>query len=410
VRKFETLYKHTANEGTQEWEIRVEAGRGGAGVMITTYGLKGGKKQESREVISVGKNVGKKNETSPYEQACAEALARWYKQKDRKGYGLTVEESADIRSVSPMLAHTYDKHAKKVDWGTAFAQPKLDGFRCLAHIGQDKKVKLLSRENQPLLALSDLRGTIAELAKGMKLLGEQDQTVILDGELYCHGMSLNQISSACKKKSDLTKKIQYHVYDCVMGEADFKTRSLFVGDFVQAAGSDLLVPVETVKVRSEADLMHSQKHFMDEGFEGDSSSYGSGSDGLHSLGVDAGATAVGEVELYTPTEPIGYFRHCSGIHPHYLCRLLFDPIGQHCPCRSVGRSHRTSQQVRSGPGDGIGHLRRSSHSHPYRPHSSRHFRYRSPSGRYPLPIPLIPPLPSILRLRYDPSNFRCRPQ
>lgn len=274
MKKFEKLLKQTADEGTQEWEISAEPGRGGTGVIKTVYGRKDGKKIEISEVIKEGKNLGKKNETSPYEQACAEAEARWNKQKDRKGYGLTAEESADVRSVSPMLAHTYDKHAKKVDWGTAFAQPKLDGFRCLAHISNDRKVKLLSRENQPLLALADLRGTIEEIASGLTVFTKLDDGLILDGELYCHGMSLNQISSACKKKSDLTKKIQYHVYDAVMGEADFKTRSLFVGDFVKAAGSDLLVPVETVKVRSEADLMHSQKHFMDEGFEGAMLRYG----------------------------------------------------------------------------------------------------------------------------------------
>lgn len=275
MKTFPKLFKRTANQGTQEWEIWVEKLKSnGYGKMVTRYGLQGGKKQEMQEIISAGKNIGKKNATTPYEQACAEAQARWEKQKSRKGYGLTVEESAAVRSISPMLAHVYDKHAKKVDWGTAFSQPKLDGFRCMAHIGHDKKVKLLSRENQPLLALSDLRGTIEEMARGMRLIGTTDQGLILDGELYCHGMSLNDVSSACKKKSDLTKRIKYHVYDAVMGTADFKTRNLFVDDFITAAGSDLLVRVETVKVRSEADLMHTQKHFMEDGYEGAMLRYG----------------------------------------------------------------------------------------------------------------------------------------
>lgn len=269
---FQTLYKKTSGGGTQVWDIRVEKGRGGAGVMITTYGLQDGKKQTTREEITEGKNLGKKNATTAFEQACAEAQARWNKQKDRKGYGLTVDESAEVRGASPMLAHVYEKHSRKVDWDSAFAQPKLDGFRCLARISPGGKVTLTSRENQPLAALSDLRDAIASVS--MRVLGSDADELVLDGELYCHGMSLNEVSSACKRKSEKTTKIQYHVYDAMLGTADFETRNLLARDFVASAGSGLLVPVETIKVRSEGDLMTCQSRFLDAGFEGAMLRYG----------------------------------------------------------------------------------------------------------------------------------------
>jgi ATP-dependent DNA ligase len=273
LKTFQKLYKATTGGGKQVWQIKVVEGPKGSGIMITTYGLEGGKMQETRDTITEGKNIGKKNATTAYEQACAEAESRWNKQKDRKGYGLTVEESAEVRGASPMLAHTYDKHAKKVDWGNAFAQPKLDGFRCLVRITPDGKVTMTSRENQPFTALADMRDVISEVAKGTRVFADIDE-VVLDGELYSHGMSLNEISSACKRKSDKTKLLQYHVYDAMLGTADFTTRYAFAKDFVEAAGSDLLVPVDTVKVRSETELMRCQSEFMADGFEGAMLRYG----------------------------------------------------------------------------------------------------------------------------------------
>lgn len=260
-----------ANGKVMEWEIWVvELASNGYGRIHVRFGYRGGEKQETQDIVSAGKNAGKKNATTPYAQACAEAESKWNKQKDRKGYGLTAEESAQIRGASPMLAQVYEKQSRRIEWGKAFAQPKLDGFRCLAHIGRDRSVKLLSRENQPLTALVDLRDEIAELVKTLSVPGADigEEGLALDGELYCHDMSLNQISSACKKKSALTDRIAFHVYDAMLGKADFETRSLFVKDVTEAAASDRMVRVPTVKVRSETELMVAQQDFLGQQYEG----------------------------------------------------------------------------------------------------------------------------------------------
>ncbi len=80
-------------------------------------------------VISEGKNIGKKNETTPLQQAINEARSAWIKKKE-SGYsavGVTDEdgEGDDNESVeggkgkgitedipSPMLAHDYNKRGK----------------------------------------------------------------------------------------------------------------------------------------------------------------------------------------------------------------------------------------------------------------------------------------------------------
>lgn len=270
---FPMLLKATTGGGVQEWEIWVTRVQGDGGCINVRYGLKDGKKQLKTDTVLKGKNPGKKNATTGYEQACAEAQSKWNKQHDRKGYGLTVERSAAVRAASPMLAHKYKDHAKKVDWGSAFAQPKLDGFRCLTRITEDGDVTMTSRENQPFTALADMQDVIRFIAKNMNVRGHKGD-VYIDGELYCHGMTLQDISSACKKKSDKTARLKYHLYDAIIGTADFKTRITFVQDFVRVADSELLVPVETVKVRSEVELMTCQHRFLEQGYEGAILRYG----------------------------------------------------------------------------------------------------------------------------------------
>lgn len=264
LKNFPTLFKHTTKGASQIWKIWVEPHYEGKkltdfAVICTEFGLLDGKKQTIREVIKTGKNAGKKNATTPAMQAIAEAEARWNKQKERKGYGLDTAESKATRAISPMLAQKFGEHKGKVDWGSAFSQPKLDGFRGMAHVGDDTKI--LSRENQPMAALSH----IVEALKKLPI----PKGTILDGELYCHGLPLNKISSACKRKSDLTEKIQYHVYDAILPSGgSFTARSTFVREMLSQAVTESLVGVKTVKVRSEAELLICQAEFIGEGYEG----------------------------------------------------------------------------------------------------------------------------------------------
>jgi ATP-dependent DNA ligase len=287
---FPKLLKKTTGGGTQEWEIWVEKLPNGHGRIVTRYGLEDGKKQESSDTVSVGKNAGKKNATTPYEQACAEAQSQWEMKKTRKGYGDTVEESAGVRGASPMLAHKYQDHAKKIDWATAFAQPKLDGFRCLVRV-EGGAVTLTSRENQPLNALEHLRKEIAAAAHRIAAISD-GRPLVFDGELYAHGLSINQISSACKKRSDLTEKILFHSYDVLLPDEPYHERSSLVSRFVSELASPLVGSVETVKVRSENDLMICQRDFIERGYEGAMLRHGK-------AGYEAGKRSAGLLKVKT---------------------------------------------------------------------------------------------------------------
>lgn len=81
--------------------------------------------------ISKPKNEGKTNSTTGEEQAIIEAEALIVK-KLKEGYFNTEEEAENSEVILPMLAKVFEEEQHKIDWETAYVQPKLDGMRVLA--------------------------------------------------------------------------------------------------------------------------------------------------------------------------------------------------------------------------------------------------------------------------------------
>lgn len=260
TQQFPPLFKRTANEGVQIWQVRVEPQDDGTAVIVMTYGLVDGKKQEEHDHVKEGKNPGKKNATTPLQQAYKEAEARWKKQRDRRHYGLdpSGEESAAKRAAAPMLAYDYLDHIEKVSWdGHTFAQPKLDGFRCLASKGEDGKITFMSRKG--------VEFDLPHLAE--PLVGLLEPGDVLDGELYAHGVSLNKIGSWVKKAHPEREQLTYNVYDAPLTDVAFKSRLEFVQSRLANASKELLI-VETVQVHTEEELLRFQFEARSKGYEG----------------------------------------------------------------------------------------------------------------------------------------------
>ena len=81
TKKFPTLYGVSSKGVTKVWDIQVSQYAKDA-VITVSHGQLGGKIQHSPETIREGMNIGKSNETSPYEQACLEAQSKWSKKHD----------------------------------------------------------------------------------------------------------------------------------------------------------------------------------------------------------------------------------------------------------------------------------------------------------------------------------------
>lgn len=197
--EFPTLYHKAKGGELRQWRCWAEGD-----TVNTEYGCVSGALQTSSKKVT-GKNSGKKNATTPEEQAISEAQSMHTFKIERK-YS-TTKESAQLPSLLPMLAHKYD--LKKHNGMLFLAQPKLDGVRCVAR-WEDNKVVLYSRSGK----VYDVKHISDELEKFM---GKED---IFDGELYIHGLPLQTQISLVKRPQEASTKIKYWVYDMPVVNGD----------------------------------------------------------------------------------------------------------------------------------------------------------------------------------------------
>lgn len=107
--------------------------------------------------------------------------------------------------MKPMLAFKLQDHKKKIRF-PCYIQPKLNGVRMLFQAGHCQ-----SRDEHlwPIQQFTHIREALAHLP----------DDVILDGELYVHGWSLQKINSFCSVHPNCTPKpnaheLIYNIFDC----------------------------------------------------------------------------------------------------------------------------------------------------------------------------------------------------
>lgn len=222
--------------------------------IIIKHGQLDGTIQISKKEIIEGKNIGKKNETSSADQAIKEALSLWKKQK-RKNYFETIEEAKNP-PVLPMLAHKFKEKKHKVLY-PAIIQPKLDGVRCLS-FWEDGEIFLMSRGNK--------RYHLPHIEKAVKSILPEDNHTYLDGEIYIHGETLQEINRRVKKyRPNLTEELEYHLYDFYDKEnPEFVTHKRLN----KLRHNDILKKVSSIPVQTEEDVYKWQEYFIKEGYEG----------------------------------------------------------------------------------------------------------------------------------------------
>lgn len=265
------LYKKTSTGAIQFWQVGVDPCTGTGddipSEIATSYGQVGTDKvQTTYDVISEGKNTGKKNATTAHEQAVSEAKSRWEKKK-KSGYVETPsralnDETDDLieGGIVPMLAQSFSKHGHKIKYPCA-TQPKLDGIRCIA-IMRDGKCTLWSRTRKPITSMPHIVQKVEEIFK---------DDIVLDGELYNHSFKddFEKIVSAVRKESpeDGYLNVQYHIYD-VVNEDDFSDRNTTLSVPLGREAIGPLVFVSTHWVTEESQVMEYFNRFKSEGYEG----------------------------------------------------------------------------------------------------------------------------------------------
>lgn len=272
TKEFPTLYGVSSKGVTKVWKISVFPTSGltlnGNATILVEHGQLDGKIQKSPEVIREGKNVGKANETSPYEQAVLEAESKWTKKHDSNYTEHLPKIDAGMGKITlkllPMLAQKYKERAKHIVW-PAFIQPKLNGVRCLVE-RKDNKIFFWSRK--------------AKLYKNFNLYMEQEflsfmkNGDILDGEMYNHGdVTFQELMSLIKDEKNpeldkLKKYVKFWWYDRPTTEKlGFEERYIKYRYDIPN-GLNYLRLVETIKLPSDSHLAKIHAEYTQAGYEG----------------------------------------------------------------------------------------------------------------------------------------------
>lgn len=261
------LYGVTSNGNVKTWECHVEgfhnvegASKEPATLTMITRTKLDGKAVTRSEVINKGKNLGKSNETTPYEQAVNEAESR-YRKKVKKGYGTTIPTDltkADTNALDlprPMLAHPIDK-VKKVEF-PAMVQPKFDGHRALV-TKRDGVMLMYSRGGDEIT-------TMDHILKHLEDKVEEGE--FFDGELYIHGMKLQDIGSWIRKyREGLSERVHLYLYDTMMDEPYPQRQLKLRMTILDQSGPVKLAATQIVHDLAEA--LSFRDAVIDEGYEG----------------------------------------------------------------------------------------------------------------------------------------------
>jgi len=259
--KAETLYDTDKMGRIRTYEISVKQFEDIAVIEIV-HGLEDGQKQLESIDIVAGKNIGRSNETTPFEQAKMDAESKWNLKKD-KGY--TTVRGGKSKVLLPMLAQNINEREKYIVY-PCNVQPKLNGMRCLA-FRENGKIRFQSRGGKPIQSLPHIEHELLMIMKD----GD-----IRDGELYAHGHKLQDILSAIKnidtpEKATLElSEVKYWVYDSPDRESvlTFKDRfSKFLSD-LEEIDNHYVIGVRTLKCDSKPELDILLKAMIQNGYEG----------------------------------------------------------------------------------------------------------------------------------------------
>jgi len=164
--------------------------------------------------------------------------------------------------MKPMLAHKYNDHIKKVKF-PCYVQPKLNGVRALYRGGTFQ-----SRDE-----VCWATPTLLHIHYALRRFPPQ---LILDGELYTHGWSLQKINGAAsvnrvEPRPD-TIMVEYHIFDCLNTEQpdlSFAARHLFLQEaFKDVHHTSPAKLVKTLLCKSKRGLESAFGKFVSEGYEG----------------------------------------------------------------------------------------------------------------------------------------------
>ena len=294
-----TIYGVEKNGKTKVWTARIYRDElNGFATAEIEYGQLDGKKQTTRREYTEGKNLGKKNETTPLQQCISETRRKWQDKMEKEGYSLVIPNSETQTTettqttqttdatnanivintintinpikVFPMLAHTYEplssKNKKNDIVFPCYVQPKLDGLRCICYMNCGKVIAQ-SRTGAYF-------ETVEHICAELRPILLQNPGLTLDGELYTSDMPFEELAGLIKRKkaSDTNVNrqcIKYHIYDVVVDGVPYSERhARIVGAISKADKCHHLEVVHTQLIHNANEFKQAFGEYVAAGYEG----------------------------------------------------------------------------------------------------------------------------------------------
>ena len=210
----------------KQWQAKVELDGFSRPTIIIESGYVGGKIQSKPKVVTKGKNIGKANETTPFEQAVSQIESQW-KAKMFENYEPHMLDPDNYipRLMLPQLAKGVGKG--KIVY-PAYIQPKFNG---ICNLAEPPMVPPKYSPAQNLI-LHHSRGghlfeTLAHLDQWIHKLNSPSP---VHGELYVHGWSLQKIGAYTKKIRPDQHLLEYWLYDMAWMGPVFKDRIVWLDE------------------------------------------------------------------------------------------------------------------------------------------------------------------------------------
>ena len=200
----------------------------------TTYQLGGKKTQQPDKLVTKGKVKRTISEQVKleFEHLIKEYKDKGYKELDNPIEKYSVQELNEIIGkevtgstgvVKPMLAKQADKVTNKNVYNKQYyASRKIDGLRCLIYLGNDGKLHTSSR------GATNYDSAMSDILKHPTLikLFTKNPWLIMDGECYKHGLSLQEINSVARTQVTAVdyEILQFYWYDIVDTNRTFEER------------------------------------------------------------------------------------------------------------------------------------------------------------------------------------------
>lgn len=265
MKTFPTLHKFDTKGKVRVWKTYADEDE-----FYMIHGQDGGKLQ-TKVTKCKGKNIGKSNETTPEQQAELEAKSKWTKQIEREDYAQDVNDSG--KQTRCMLAHDFLKVPHRVDFSKTIVQPKLDGLRLVAGYRwvESSDIELMTRKGETY-SIPHFQDPIEKLLHIINWDLTKGQCMGLDGEVYIHGMKLQNIISLARKNKPESIQLKYYLFDLVIFDIPFHERHKLLDDaliiYEERHGSHPFVLVENTIVYNEKSMKEVHDEYVGNFYEG----------------------------------------------------------------------------------------------------------------------------------------------